>query len=238
MVTSVQLSCGSDAPGAKGSRIMPARHTESSTNAPFLAWRRAGLGAYHEHMRQGRHAIGIVPGHANLWRVFLGAGALHAVVACGGAAGDGTPDEAAAPVPIAPSAGPVQILARPEPVTPASSPPPAGDGVPLEIAELERNPPARLDTQQFESALGYYCVSCHATPACSASCDGFYFDDWIDLLSGGNVGVEGAERMLSRVVDRVSDESMPPESRFVPRELPASTRQLMVEFLLVELRTR
>jgi hypothetical protein len=62
------------------------------------------------------------------------------------------------------------------------------------VARLASDPPERLDVEQFEALLGYYCITCHATPPCEQACDGFWFNDWAELAAGGNHGPEDAER--------------------------------------------
>jgi hypothetical protein len=186
---------------------------------------------------------------------------LHGV-GCGGEAGDAPQPGgafqpgAASPPATSSNPAPVSVPARaatPEPVfpqRPAGAPDeeeplpavglPIPDGVPEPVRALLGDPPEQLDETQFSALLDHYCVTCHTTPSCSAACDGFFFDDWQDLAAGGNGGPASSERVLSRVVERMSDGSMPPASIVAARggevyDLPAAPRARMIEFIRDEL---
>ena len=156
---------------------------------------------------------------------------LLLAAACGGAAEDGQQDESEGlperPIVIAPSAPQPEAASVPA----NEDAPSERDGEPAEIASLVSNPPERVDPDQFEALLGYYCVNCHATPACAAACDGFWFNDWAELAAGGNHGPQDAERILERVVARMTAGSMPPEAAAFTPPLPDAPRQLMIDFI-------
>jgi hypothetical protein len=136
--------------------------------------------------------------------------------------------------------GPVSIRPRPpqpEPTPVSTSAPPERGGLPSDLEKLMSDPPEQVDAEQFDALLGYYCVSCHARPPSTAATDGFFFDDWPDLAVGGNYGRDNAERMLERVVDRMSNGSMPPEGALLTRLVPDAARQLMIDFLRDALRS-
>jgi hypothetical protein len=161
-------------------------------------------------------------------------GLLLLASACGGSVDSNTERESieAPVVRIAPrvySADP----SKPDPdvIDPNAAADPKLQGLPSSVASIVSDPPDALEVDQFEALLGYYCVSCHATPPCEAACDGFWFNDWPELAAGGNHSPEDAERMLSRTVARLSEGSMPPPSVDEKRQLDQNTRVLMSDFV-------
>jgi hypothetical protein len=78
-----------------------------------------------------------------------------------------------------------------------------------------------LSEAQFNVLLNLHCGSCHRTPACAASCDGLWFDDWADLS-------RGEQYRLELIVEYMSNGIMPPGNRRVPE----NARDLMIEFIL------
>jgi hypothetical protein len=161
----------------------------------------------------------------------LGAAIAWVALGCGGDAGDGSeppalaPEGSAAPVSIRPRPPARSEAAEPEPLAPE----PAGSGVPAEVEAIISDPPAELAVEQVDTLLGYYCLQCHATPACAAACDGFFFDSWGDLAAA-NAGY-----VLNRVLTVLEEGYMPPAATGtaydLSNDLPDATRASMVEFI-------
>jgi hypothetical protein len=177
-----------------------------------------------------------MPGRAYLgvpaWLV--AAAVLHAA-ACGGDASNGSggtgfegADSEGADSEGADSEGPalalppVVIPSRAE--VPAEAPGTASEPDP--VRAILDDLPEQLDTEQFDILLDHYCLTCHATPACSASCDGFFFDSWADLAAGAD-----SERVLERTIGRINDGSMPPPTTQLVDPLPSAPRERMVDFI-------
>lgn len=139
-------------------------------------------------------------------------------VACGGNADGGERDDPPLPedrVVRAPEPPPRTVVSpEPEPAEPPSAEELA--------AELEANPPNQLSEAEFNLLLDVHCGDCHRTPACSAACDGYWFDDWADLSR------EGEEYMLERIVEYMSTGAMPPGQL----RIPENSRDRMIEFIL------
>jgi hypothetical protein len=166
----------------------------------------------------------------------LAAAIAWVALGCGGDASDGSeppalaPEGSAAPVSIRPRPPARSEAAEPEPLAPEPA-----SGVPAEVEAIISDPPAELAVEQVDILLGYYCVQCHATPACAAACDGLFFDSWADVAAGGNGGAANADAVLNRVVTALSDGYMPPAATGtaydLSNDLPDAARASMVEFI-------
>jgi hypothetical protein len=177
---------------------------------------------------------------------------LHAA-ACGGAASAGSegaesegPATALPPVVIPGRAEPPAASSSSDAEPSAAAPAPASSAgtsieAPAPVRAILDDLPEQLNAEQFETLFDHYCVSCHTTPACSAACDGFFFDSWEDLaVNGGNSGPDSAGQKVEATVRRMNEGSMPPaldDAIYGTRyDLPSDARDSMVEFILEETR--
>jgi hypothetical protein len=204
----------------------------------FLRLATCGAAApgYADFMIAPRRGTGFSTSGAPSWpRVACAGLPLMAAAACGGLADSDSVDDGGEPavIIVAPrSSSPEVSEPAPTDLDEVAAADPTLDGLPSSVASLVSNPPERLDAEQFDALLGFYCVSCHATPPAPQASDGFWFDSWSELAAGGNLGPQDADRMLSRVVARMTaDGDMPPTYAGEPRQLDPNTRRLMLDFL-------